>query len=619
MKNLKITLSLILLLYSCDYRTYTSPYFDNTDFQDYAHDATIEDFNLFDNQELDTTPSSDAENRNKCQDTEACNNFVNETNSCDGDCIYQEHNLKCEGNIYNNLCYLIDIPEKPIQQDVIDGIKIVSSNIPLYTKEGDSLDIKLNLTNLSESPREIKYSYKNPENWYISPQNFGKEGILNFDPLETKVLRFDALAIKANIFNIYYSPIISLYFNDHIYEIHSWVLFASKDDYIKCNDSYFPPNYCMNPNCSGYALYNYAVCCENVFYPGSMCCSDEDCIEGSCIDGKCISQVPSIALANTTLLQNNRILVILSDFEEFKEEDLCKNKYSEAGLVIGTKKIEEYFKTIIYKRTKRDNILSFNWEILAGLKSEKFITDNRYDFYSFKDGIQRYLINMGCGINFDEYDKIIIISPRLDLYGFGGMAFGLGYIGQTTYHNHYITIHELAHTFGASDLYLDIGGSFQYSKSLMASNLGAYEIPDDKVMWGETGLGDVNNNGVIDLFEFAKFPEEIGIKDLKASITYKDTVEISFKPFLIEDKIPKKGIFYTYYIELPEYNTIKEVYFNQTVTTFDKYEVDLQKIRDTKKLKIRLKTNYRYSDMGFKNKILTFDEVFEVEVDEIKE
>ncbi|MCX7957790.1 MAG: hypothetical protein N3B13_01945 [Deltaproteobacteria bacterium] len=554
----------------------------------------------------------------KCDRSEACNNYLKEDNLCDGTCIFQEHRMTCDGNIFNNLCYLYELPQEPIQPKIIDGIQITPPSVPLYVTEGDRLEISLILANNGRSRKELTYSYKNPDNWEIFPKNFERSGILSFEPNETKTLRFNANAIKSNMFNTNYSPVITFYFNDVNYEIYSWISFYPKQDYIQCNNSYYPPNYCMSEDCSGYANYNSAVCCDNIFYPGSNCCKDADCRESVCIDGKCVYQVPGIFIANTTFIQNNRILVILSDFDEFEEKDLCKDKYGKQGYDISTSKIEEYFNKIIYNRTKRNNILNFKWEILAGFRSEKFIRDNKYDFQSFREGLQKYITELGCDIKFEEYDKLIIISPRMDLYGYGGMAFGLGYIGQVTFYNYLLTAHELAHSFGASDLYLDIGGNFQYALSIMSTNLGITEFPDDKVMWGETGLGDTNNNGIIDLFEFAVFPEKIVINNLKATLTNKESVEISFEPLLVENGIPKKGIFYSYYIELPEHNAVREIY-GTPITAFDQYEVNLNKIRETKRLKIRLKLSYRYSDKEFKNRILTFDNTFDVNVDEIRE
>lgn len=566
----------------------------------------------------DSINIADTTTHSECSQQEACNNMIIEGKLCSGSCIYQEHILKCEGSVFNNLCYLTDPPEEPIYPNVIDGVYITLQSVPPYVKEEDTIDVTLILTNKDKDKKEISYSYKHPENWKIDPQNFEQSGKLIFEPYESKTLRFNATAIKANVLNTYYSPLITFYFNDIIYEIFIWATFNQKEGYLKCADQYYPQTFCMFQDCSGYAIYNYATCCEDIFYPGSTCCNDEDCINGVCIDGKCTFQVPTIFIANTTLIQNNHILVILSDFEEFEEKDLCKDKHDKVKDFLQTDLIEEYYRTIIYRRTKRNDILKFKWKVLAGFKSEKFILDDKYDFQSFRERLQQYLNNLNCGINMEEHDKIIIISPRLDLMGFGGMAFGQGYIGQIIGNNGYLTAHELAHSFGATDLYLDIGGNFQYKLSLMANNLGVYGFPEDKVTWGEIGLGDINQNGIIDLFEFAIFPEKIEIVNLRATLTYKDSLEISFEPVLIEEGRQKQGIFNSYYIELPEYNTAMEVYGTPYIA-FDQYSIDLNKIRMTKKVKVRIKTQYRYSDKDFMNRLLTFDNTFDLDVNEKNE
>ncbi len=622
MRILITTLSILLLhfLYACGSTTLL----DEPDIILNSNDTSVSDSGTndisSDVQEDASLPDTgyDTGSPEKCDNKEACNYLLKEDKLCEGSCIFQEHSLSCDGNVFNNLCYQIEPPQEPVQPKVVDGIKITPPLIPMYITEGDRLEITLILTNSEEKKKELSYSYKNPDNWEIFPENFSQSGTLSFDALEAKTLRFNANALRSNMFNTYYSPVITFYFNDVVYEIYIWIKFPGNEGYIRCNDLFYPPSYCLNQNCSGYAYYNTAVCCENIFYPGSSCCSDSDCTKSVCIDGKCVYQVPGIFLANSTLIQNNRILVILSDYDGFEEKDLCKDKSQDPKYNISTKEIEEYYSTIIYNRTKRQNVINFKWEILAGFRAERFITDNRYDFQSYKDGLQKYLNDLGCGINFEDYDKLIIISPRLDLMGFGGMAFGNGYIGQVTYANYYITIHELAHSFGASDLYLDLGGNFQYLKSIMAANLGGFDFPEDKVTWGEIGLGDIDKNGVIDLFEFAKFPEKIVIRNIKANLTYKDSVEISFEPMLLENNKLKKGIFYSYYIELPEYNAAMDLYGTPYIA-FDQYSVDLNKIRETKKLKIRIKTQYRYSDAEFRSRLLTFDKTYEIDVGEIKE
>ncbi len=622
MRILIRTLSFIfmLLVYSCGSTILIenediSGFNDNTSIYDSSSDIEeLTDLPDINNSE----PLDDTGISVQCKELYSCNDLLTKEEYCERECIFQEHHLICEGEKFNSLCYRLEIPGKPEQPDTINDIKISPPQIPDYVMVGDRLELMLTLTNLSGTPGKLHYAFKNPDNWEIYPLNFEQEGDLLFEPNESKDLRFNANAIKPNVFNIYYSPIISFYFNGNNYELFSTVLFNQNNEYLFCDDRYFPETYCEYPECTDYALYYSAVCCENIFYPGAQCCSDSDCTSGVCIDGKCIYNTPTIALANTSLIQNNKILVIISDFEEFPEKDLCKNKSEELKEKLQIEVIENFYKTIIEKRTKRKDILNFKWEVLSGFKKEKFIKNNQYDFNTFRESLQHYIKDeLGCNINFEEYDKLIIISPFLDLMGFSGMAFGLGYIGQVIYSNGYLTAHELAHSFGATDLYLDMGGRFQYILTLMGNNLGGYGFPEDKVTWAEIGLGDIDKNGVIDIFEFAKFPESIEIRDIKANLTYKDTLEISFDPYLLENNNLKKGIFYKFYIELPEYNAIREIYAD-TTTVFDQYEVDLNKIREAGKIKIRMVTTYRYSDRDLKNIVLNFDKTFDVNVGEIK-
>ena len=615
MKYLMFTLNLVILVYLL-YGCGSTKQIDTIDLPD-----TSEDINIADTFEpADAYPDAgdigDIQTPKKCKTNEACNQLLADDSYCYGTCFSEENYLICEGTVIDNLCYLINPPEKPYTKDIIDDIKITAPQIPDYVYVGDRLEIELVLTNLKDEKNALSYSFKNPDNWEILPENFDQEGNLSFEPKEEKRLKFNANAIKSNIFLPNYTPIITFSFNYTGYELYTKVRFEKREDYIKCGEEYFPPTYCSTQDCSGYSNYNSARCCDNVFYPGAQCCDSNDCTNSVCIDGKCIYRVPGIFLANTTLIQNNRILIILSDLPEFSESKLCENKYEDLRDELQLDIIEDYYKKIVFGRTGRTDITNFRWEVLAGFNSEKFITNSDYTYQNFKNNLNDYINSqLKCNINFEDYDKLIIISPRLDLYGFGGMAFGYGYIGQIQYANGYLTTHELTHSFGASDLYLDMGGSFEYATSLMGNNLGGFGFPQDKVMWGEIGLSDINRNGVIDLFEFARFPERISVENIRAKLTQKESVEISFEPYLVENGRNMKGVFLMYHLELPEYNQIIDI--PEPFTAFDQYQVDLNKIRETKKIKVRISIDYKYSDKDFKRQNLNFDKTVDVDVEDI--
>lgn len=579
--------------------------------------GTTADTSITDTGFTDADQIQDTSTFKICNKGEACNQLPLEDSHCYGECYNEMIYLSCEGTVVDNLCYLLTPPEKPYTKDIIDDIKITHSQIPDYVFVGDRLEIELILTNLRDEKNYLTYGFKNPDSWEIRPQNFDYEGILSFEPKEEKRLRFNANAIKPNILEHVHSyiPIITFSFNYTNYELYAKIRFDKRDEYIKCGEEYFPATYCSTQDCTGYSNYNSAVCCNSIFYPGATCCNTNDCVNGTCIDGKCIYRVPSMFLANTTLIQNNRILIIISDFPEFPESELCRDKYKELKDKLQLDLIDEYYKTIVYNRTGRKDVVNFRWEVLAGFNSDKFITNGDYTFQNFKNSLNDYINSqLKCDINFDDYDKIIIISFRMDLYGFGGMAFGLGNIGQIQYSNGYLTAHELCHSFGASDLYLDMGGSFQYATSLMGNNLGQIGFPQDRVAWGEIGLSDVNENGVIDIFEFARFPESIVIENIHAKLTQKESLEISFEPYLIERGRKMRGVFLMYHIELPEYNQIIDT--PEPFIAFDQYQVDLKKIRETRKIKVRIVINYKYSDNDFKRKALNFDKTIEIDVED---
>lgn len=561
---------------------------------------------------LNDTGTTDTGQPVLCRENEACNSLLNQNNYCEKECIFQPDKCTCEGNIINSLCYLFDIPQKPDTKNIIDGIRIVPPDIPQKIFVGDRLELRLTLINTENTEKMLTINYKNPSEWEIFPQNFSNNTTITFQPQETKELVFNANALMANVFLIGYKPIIT--FNIP-YELYGDIFYNRQDNYLFCNNNYFPPSYCEYEDCSSYNRYSSAVCCEDIFYPAASCCSDVDCSAGSkCVDGRCIFRSPALFLANTTLIQNNRILVILSDIESIPEENLCTNKAEQLRELLQLDIIEDYYKKIVYNRTHQTDIIHFRWEILAGYRSENFIHNGDYTFLNFKKSLQNYLNNSGCNIDFSEYDKLIIMSPKMDLQGFAGMAFGNGDIGTIIYSNGYLTAHELAHSFGATDLYLELGGRFQYALALMANNF-SWGFPQDKVTWGEIGLGDINSNGIIDLFEFARFPEGIEVDNVRAYLTRKESVEISFDLWLLEEGLKKRGIFLENIIELPEYSIIQDLY-QETQIAFDKYQVDLERLKQEKRIAVRLKTRYRFSNKDYKNVVLNFDRTFDVPITE---
>ncbi len=138
----------------------------------------------------------------RCDDNESCNEILTEEMLCSGYCIYQEDKMSCGGYTFNTLCYKIEPPQKPLFPNVVNDIHITAPEVPEYVFAGDRLELSMVLENLGNSERSLNYSYKNPGNWEIFPLNFDDSGTLNFKPNESKTLRFNANAIKPNIFTI---------------------------------------------------------------------------------------------------------------------------------------------------------------------------------------------------------------------------------------------------------------------------------------------------------------------------------------------------------------------------------------------------------------------------------
>jgi hypothetical protein len=545
----------------------------------------------------------------KCAEGEACNDLLDGDGLCPGECIEQNHGLWCRGTVFNGLCHRLPPDPRTNSEVTFGDLELRPGWVPAQVLPGAEIEAVLTVRNNGPKKQSVQFGYKHPDTWELVWASFAGQDLLEVDSGHEVVLRARMRALLADVFSG--GAIITFFLGPDSYDMKTTIVFPP-DGNLACGDLYFPQSWCANPaDCFSGPFYNNSVCCEGVFYPGAFCCADWDCQRGPCIDGKCVDAVPQMNLANTVMRGSHRILVAASDMTPYDTSDVCRNRYAELRHEFGLDGFEAYARSVLSARTRKAEI-DFDWYVIAGIRSEDFILNGLYDFLSFSNQLEEYLNAQGCLGGFDDFDKVIMASPMVDIGGMGGVANDRGRIATRGLYD-FLIAHEVAHTWGATDLYIEMGAQFQYQFDLMGNNLGGLGPPEDGVMRGEMGLSDVEGNGIIDIFEFAAYPEALAVSKLEAFLTYKDTLEIHASIGAVEGGRRMRVIVPVFDIDLPDYGLSRELFYTNTVV-LDGTEIDLSAVRAAGSVKVRVTAVHKFTDRAFARKTLSLDETLVVAV-----
>lgn len=589
-----------------------------------AEAKDVDQITLYDeiSEQLDAIAEDDSENEVAAQKVfcgpgEACNALLHVDHSCPGRCITQPHKVLCKGEVHYGLCHYV-FAQKRNQAVDIGGILVSPESVPAEAVVGQLVDIKISVANRTFAPINVPFSVKHMDNWEILTSNFADLKEISLGPLEAMELIAQMRPLSANVFHSSTETVggpfvlLSLYIGEGLAEFYT-VVFFSEDEPIECGGHYFPAQWCEDNVCGTLgAFYTQAQCCEGVFFPGAMCCNDSDCTAGACIDGKCVDQAPNGLLANNLPIGNQRVLLVLVDSWLEPSSDLCADRSKELPPWVQYEEATKYFEALVRARTGRD-LVKFRWKVIGGFSSTDFIDDGNYVFGNYVERLEEYLTSKGCE-PFAAFDKVVVASTLIDLLGFGGHALDRGRVAVGSVTNPYLLAHELAHTFGASDLYLDLGGRFQYVLDLMGNNLGGLGTPNDGVMWGEIGLDDLDRDGIIDLVQFAAFPEQLRVENISANITYKNTLEVTFSFSALESGLWKRVVVNNCSVEVIGFGALKACSENRRkkIFVFDEYEVDIAALKAKSTIEIRVSATETFTARDWSRKTLTFSETFVV-------
>ncbi|TNE50276.1 MAG: hypothetical protein EP343_08965 [Deltaproteobacteria bacterium] len=540
-----------------------------------------------------------------CLDGEACNALLLPDGTCPGRCFPQPDQLTCKGTVRHSLCFR-NPPQQVNQPVTVSGILFEPGPIPSLVTEGETKTFTIKATNTTTKPVNLPFTYSNSFSWQLIDASFKNLTSFDFKAGEVKTLTVQVRATKVDVFSsgLSGSKIITLNFNRiGSLALSSAIGFPPDSNNITCGQHHFPTRYCPTPQCSqSRTHYTQAKCCNNVFFPGAECCSSADCQEGSCFDGICVRPTPR-SLGNTLPIGNHRILVVLSDFQDIPHEPskICTNRFKEFKSRLKVTDFEAYYDKLSQQYTGRP-AQKYEWVVLAGINTQDFNPNGDKSIRGMHTALESYLVSKGCIKGASDFDKRLIISSNLDLNGFTGYAVTEGRIAMKKI-DMYLFAHELMHTYGAQDLYLNMGGKLQYLFDLMGNNLGRYGVPEFGVTWGEIMWGDTNKNGVIDVFEFAVYPDSFVVIDPKAQLSAKNTIELSADIAAMEGGVQKRTLLRRWKIELPDYKASLTTVPGRTVV-FGSNQVDLDDVRKKGSIKVRFEASFFFTDSQFKRKEL---------------
>lgn len=542
----------------------------------------------------------------KCAVGEACNATLTKDGLCPGSCLPQASDVTCRGTVKFGLCY--QNPPKFENPDLtLFGLLLQPGSVPESVEEGATVQLTLKVTNTRSSTANVSFSYQVFSHWELVSASFKDWKSLELKSGESNTLTMKLKAIKANVFesnSFSRRQVIAISFGGEPYSFVSTVGYGPLGNNA-CGSYFFPARYCPSTTgCSQDQTHYYSgKCCGGVFYPGASCCTASDCPDGACYDGKCAKSTPR-GLANTLSMGHQRVLIVMSDFLNHPSDPakLCQNRYNELKETLKLPAFERYFRDLSQAYTGT-NGPAFEFVVLAGLNTDDFNKGGSRTSTAMHKALEQHLLAKGCIKNTNEFDKRVLITSMADLGRFTGKANTGGLVTMKRI-NMYLFAHELAHTYGSTDLYLDQGGKLQWLYELMGDNLGKFGTPSFHVARGEVLWGDSNRNGVIDVFEFAAYPDSLVATDLKAELTQKNSIEISAGIMAMEKGVKKKIFIKRMTIELPEYKQESSGLPGSTLVWVDG-PVDLAAIRKKGTIKVRVKASYTFSKSDFSRKTIT--------------
>ncbi|MFO0747469.1 MAG: hypothetical protein U1F43_17660 [Myxococcota bacterium] len=562
----------------------------------------------------DTTPTP-----HRCGDLEACNAFLDDDGLCPDTCFTTVVPVACPGSVRHAVCDLGPAP--PPQPGTVDygALRVTPTSVPQDAVVGDARDLVIRLENTSDAPLSRPFGWKDPHTWLITAPSWAGLSTIDLAPHATLDLTARITAQRATTLSQGGDLVVTFDFGGDVYEPRATVHFPDTTAFggFSCGGEHFPQTWCSPDNgddcAAGGNFYLSARCCDDVFYPGAVCCDDDECQDGSCVSGRCVYAAPLLGSANNAAVGHQTIRLVLVDAHP-EITDPCADHAADLAAELQLDRIEGWFDDLARRRLGRD-AMDLRWTVSAVATSDFLSGENQWEPYVA--ALDAYLTAQGCPLR-GAYDKIIVSGPSADLMGYGGIYFDRGEIAAGLSGNPYLFTHELAHSFGATDLYLDLAGRLVFPLALMGDWLQPDPFPSDAVAWAELGFGDVDHDGVIDAVEQAAFPTSLDVADLRATLTTKDTLEIRWRFVGIEDGIAKR-------VQVPIIASVAipaagfalgdwSYQLPEKVLVLAPSQVDFAAVEAAGTLDVALRASYRFTDRDWQHRTLTLDRTFAVPV-----
>ncbi|MFO0751221.1 MAG: hypothetical protein U1F43_36940 [Myxococcota bacterium] len=550
-----------------------------------------------------------------CGDGFACNADLLDDGRCPGACFAVPDQLDCAaGEVAHGVCRVGLEPEPaPVEVDLGD-YRVTPIDWPSDVSVGDTFAIHLRLTNDTGTRLDIPFFFRDPGILSFTDASWVGHDVLTVPAHGTLEVTATATALQPTILS--QASIVGSFQlgNEDNYDLHVTVHYPDSEA-IACGGEHFPDLYCPDPDTCYLSNNHYtsAECCGDVFFPGAMCCSDADCTGGACVDGKCVYDVPAFVAANTMPIGNQRILLVLVDSHPEFADDPCADRAAAMREPLQLDLVGDWYDDVAVRRFGHPT-MQMRWIVRGGVATTDFLQPgDGNDFGTFSTRLDAWMSERGCPV-LGAYDKVIISASTVNLLGFGGVYFDHGNIGIGSPDLPYLFTHELGHSFGANDLYLDLGGVFHYILDLMGNNVGGGTYPTDGVLWGEVGYSDRDRDGVIDLVDFAAFPESLAVADLTATVTRKGALEIAWRFVGTESGVARKVIVDDFHAVIPAAHYDADNYMPGTGKhlSFDSTQVDLPGLQAAGSIDVSLRAELRTTDRNWQQVTHTFDQTISV-------
>ena len=470
-----------------------------------------------------------------CSASEACNARLADGGSCPGDCVPQSPGLLCPGATAFGLCVDGPLPTTAELFNLPSGLKGSFTMLPDLVTVEDVVVVEFSITNPGAVAGTVALEAKPSAGaWTLEQTSFAQAESITVAPGETVALTMTLRPFRATVFEVSSWTAGWLMVNNSQIVIRVPAGFGDTEPVV-CGAYTFPETWCAFGNCTvDGKWYFQAQCCEDIFYPGAQCCTHSDCADGRCFDGQCVTSVPASPWGTTPLVGVQHIGVVVADLPVDGDFDLCENAWDTApeavDAALGLSWIEGWFVQKAMTRTLTSAV-SFHWHVTVVADSASFVTDDNYTPDAWMAALEAALIESACIDGFAaDFDRMLFISPKLEL-GRVARVVAVDRAAAISAWPRSLVAHELGHLYGgATDLYLTAGGKLHYRTALMSngdiSGLPPGTLPSDAVLWAQSGLGDVDSDGVIDAFVFPVNPVALAFGDVTLTVL-SDRVEVA--------------------------------------------------------------------------------------------